>query len=220
MKYKNETEGFNFIKQDEIDIKAAKKDKSSKKFWYSKHLQELKNRIKNFHLEKQNKQCCYCRKNFHGEFSLVIDIEHILPSSKFPKFILNVDKNLSVACKRCNMLIKKDNTEFLTTTKSIYQIKKSPYKSKNYKIIHPNLDKYDDHIDYYCHITSSGKIIKYIIKSNSIKGEMTVEYFRLKELEIDEINKLQGLHSSLSVTKKSDRSNQTRIDKIIMRSYN
>ena len=50
------------------------------KGWDDDLFKSLKAKIKDEFL-KDEKQCCYCAKDFMGEFKLVIDIEHILPKS-------------------------------------------------------------------------------------------------------------------------------------------
>ncbi len=79
--------------------------------WENELLSDLKSKVKEYYREKLNEQCCYCRKNTHGEFKMVLDIEHILPKSKFRHFMFHT-YNLSVSCKRCNMNIKREDFSF------------------------------------------------------------------------------------------------------------
>lgn len=158
--------------------------------WKNKKISEYKTRIKKYHLDKQQEQCCYCKRSFRDEFSLVIDIEHILPKSKYKELIFDVEKNLSVSCKRCNMKIKKDDLSFFKV-KNKKQALRTPYISKNYKFIHPNLDDYFQHITYENREVNNTKIVKYISKSS--KGHYTYKYFELKKIETNYLDKAQGI---------------------------
>ena len=159
--------------------------------WASPHVKDLKGKIKDYHRAYQNEQCCYCRKNSHGEFKMVLDIEHILPKKddRFRPYIFDV-RNLSVSCKRCNMLIKKDDTSFVV---DFTQILMDPFVSSGYKFIHPNLDCYSDHIKYFSVVVDKEKLIKYFVENGSLKGSFTYDYFRLEELEVQSFNSAQGV---------------------------
>lgn len=162
---------------------------SHEKIWGNKKLAGVKAKIKAHYRSLLEESCCYCCKNIHGEFKLVLDIEHILPKAHFKKFEFS-PFNLSVACKRCNMNIKQDDTSFL---KDLDVAKINPTDTANYKIIHPNLDYYYDHLCYETAIRNNSKMVKYTVANDSDKGAFTYEYFRLKELEIDTINIAQGI---------------------------
>ena len=183
--------------------------------WDDPLLSLFKNKIKEEFLT-EIKQCCYCARSFHGEFKFVIDIEHILPKSLFRKQMLDV-ANLSIACKRCNMMIKKDRIDFLdgllSDVADFFKNNKSENdrenflkdlgdmifkdsclifsKSEYYKFIHPNLDEYYSHLDIE-EIRKKGNIFKKYYPEDS-KGLYTYEYFKLKELEQGDLNSFQGI---------------------------
>lgn len=157
--------------------------------WSADFLNDIKEKIKKHLLKKQLENCCYCKKNLSGEFSIVIDIEHILPKSKYPKFMFDL-MNLAISCKRCNMKIKKNDIAFLN---DFFFQSESYFDTKGYNIVHPNLDVYDNHLQLYSIQRGSVKIIKYIIVDNSRKGDYTYSYFKLKELEVNTFNKAQRL---------------------------
>lgn len=178
---------------DNIDQQNIEKAKAEGgKVWENEILQELKKKIKSYYRETLKEQCCYCRKNFDGEFDLVIDIEHILPKSKFKDLMFNL-KNLSISCKRCNMKIKKDDVSFL---ENIDEIKVNFEDSSLYRFIHPNFDNYFSHLKNFTVTFNNKKIIKYQVVPQSSKGQYTYDYFRLNELEVDSINEAQGLEKS------------------------
>lgn len=183
-----------FYTQDDIDLiksELINNNKDITKTWKSDNLKELKSRIKQFHLTKQDEQCCYCKKEFHGEFSFDIDIEHILPKGhkSFKRFMFHI-WNLSVACKRCNMSIKREKITFIST---LDEALKQPQSSQTYKFIHPNFDEYFQHIELVSEKVNNFKFIKYNIINNSDKGIFTYDFFELMKLEIDTLDKIQGL---------------------------
>jgi hypothetical protein len=158
--------------------------------WDNKLLAGFKKKFKAHYRFVTKEQCCYCRKNTVGEFNMVLDIEHVLPKKKFPEFMF-AETNLSVSCKRCNMLIKGDDTSFIVD-EAVIRVKFE--ESVQYKFIHPNVDVYFDHISYLCRTVNDKKIIKYSIVDSSQKGSYTYEYFKLFDLEVDSINLAQGIH--------------------------
>lgn len=133
-------------------------------------------------------RCCYCSRLFVGEFRMVVDIEHILPQSQFgsERFVPN---NLNIACKRCNMEIKKADLSFIV---DIPAMGTDYYNSIHYKIIHPNLDVYNNHLVRKELRTNNIALVKYSWANND-KGLFTYQYFKLNELEIDTLNSAQGL---------------------------
>lgn len=155
--------------------------------WESKEWQRIKSELKRFLLHRVGDRCCYCLRTLRNQHGLTIDIEHVLPKKKVPKHIFSV-KNLSIACKRCNMTIKNDDTSFFDGHLHM----RRPFKSKYYKIIHPNIDKLDNHLYIDFHQIKNKILIKYIMTSNP-KAKYTYEYFRLKEIEISTLNIIQGV---------------------------
>lgn len=163
--------------------------------WSADFLSDIKEKIKNHLLKKQLENCCYCQKNLSGEFSMVIDIEHILPKSKYPKFMFDL-RNLAISCKRCNMKIKRNDIAFLN---DVFFQSENYFDTKGYDIVHPNLDVYDNHLKLYGFQCGSVKLIKYIIVDNSRKGDFTYGYFKLKELEVNTFNNAQGLSNESDI---------------------
>lgn len=155
--------------------------------WYNKKLKNVKKNIKK-HFKEKCLKCCYCQRSFKGEFDLVIDIEHILPQSLFAKFIFS-PKNLSIACKRCNMQIKKANVEFIVDG---YH-KRRIFNKSTYMFIHPNLDEYNKHITRINIEVGNLSYTKYIVKRNSLKGSYTYRFFRLFDFECQDFDLAQGL---------------------------
>lgn len=159
------------------------------KIWENDCLKVVKGKIKQFYRDKLGEQCCYCRKNTHGEFKMVLDIEHVLPKSRFRHLMFTL-YNLSVSCKRCNMNIKNEDISFFT---DLTAVNENPENPDLYKFIHPNFDPYFSHLELFTQSVNDKTLIKYRIVADSKKGNFTYEYFKLSELEVDSINKAQGL---------------------------
>ena len=174
-----------FDPTDYADINTA--NAAGGQIWKNTCLDRLKQKIKDDFILNDTSQCCYCARLFRGEFRMVIDIEHILPQSIFSTERFTIT-NLNVACKRCNMEIKKADTSFVV---SIPNMGVNYYQSQHYKIIHPNLDIYTNHIVLKTVRNGDAIFIKYVKKDNQ-KGKYTYDYFRLYELELDTINRAQG----------------------------
>ncbi|MCW3107825.1 MAG: hypothetical protein JWQ09_2331 [Segetibacter sp.] len=182
-----------FDATDQADIATAKA--VGGKIWYNDCLARLKRKIKDNFTNNDTAQCCYCARLFVGEANIVIDIEHVLPQSQFQTERFEI-QNLNIACKRCNMGIKKADLSFIV---SIPAMGTNYYKTNHYKLIHPNLDTYTDHIILKTIRRGNAIFIKYISK-NPNKGKYTYDYFKLKELEIDTINKAQGTKTAKSIS--------------------
>lgn len=161
--------------------------------WKRINIDSIKGKIKSEKINRQNGFCCYCRRDIHNEFNLVLDIEHIIPKSKLKKHMFS-SKNLSVSCKRCNMKIKGEDVSFLNVP--LNNLPKRIFRSKFYKIIHPNLDKYHAHLEKIAIQIGDSIVVKYFIRNGSEKGQFTRNYFKLSELERNSFNKAQGGRSS------------------------
>ena len=175
-----------FTTQDHADIATAINQGGD--VWKNRLLDNVKTKIKNYYLLVPSPRCCYCSRLFVGEFRMVVDIEHILPQSQFgsERFVQN---NLNIACKRCNMEIKKSDISFI---QNITTMGADYYNSIHYKLIHPNLDIYEDHLIRNELRNKNIILVKYSWKNNG-KGLFTYQYFKLDELEIDTLNTAQGI---------------------------
>jgi hypothetical protein len=181
--------------EDEAAIEAARDD-AGVVDWDSPHLVALKQRIKKLHLLVGKKRCCYCRKLFNDEFMMVVDIEHVIPKKKHGWCIFS-PVNLTLACKRCNMMIKKDRTDFLVDESEEF-LKQNIEESTTYSFIHPNLDKYTEHLRYVMSSVDDVTFVHYLDDSASPKGKRTFEFFRLKDAEVDELDLVQGMPAGVS----------------------
>jgi len=101
--------------------------------WDDATLEPVKRKIKQYYRDNGGEQCCYCRREMRDEFNMVIDIEHVLPKSLFRDFMFELF-NLNISCKRCNMRIKKERTDFLVDQATIAA---NANQSDQYLMVHP-----------------------------------------------------------------------------------
>lgn len=159
--------------------------------WNDKSLKGIRSKIRNLHRTIQGDMCCYCRKHFADDHPLAIDIEHVLPKSRFKEFAIAA-VNLTVACKRCNMTIKKNRVDFLHGV-AIDAVAAISDLSDTYEIIHPNLDSYCEYISFLMVSIDGVNLRRYCVRGESAKGLRTVEYFKLRSLEVDSLDEIQGI---------------------------
>jgi len=143
-------------KLDDLDIPNAKKTRDELKL-------EIKNKLEGI----QEPFCIYC--GVHFEIVGVPEREHIAPKSKHPEFVFK-PKNLALACHFCNGSSKKHNKETI-------EEKNEKYDSCVFNIIHPYMDKYEDHLEFNDNATD----VIISPKNGSPKGKATIDMFGLIE---------------------------------------
>lgn len=171
---------------EELALIATAKAKGGK-VWDDETLYDIKQRIKSHYRNGGEGHCCYCKRRFKGEFKMDIDIEHILPKSRYTDYIFEMF-NLNISCKRCNMEIKKERIDFLKDAATIIANVKH---TNQYHIIHPNFDNYFEHMDLDVNIKNEKEMVKFTAKKP--KGTYTYNFFKLNELETDTFNEAQGV---------------------------
>lgn len=135
--------------------------------WDKQCFDEVKKSIKDDLRPKQNNLCCYCKWELGHDIKQV-DIEHIIPKSKYDKFTFT-PKNLALSCPACNT--HKGSQAVLKK-----EIKNYPRTGTNVSIIHPHFDKYSEHIEVHDNA---------IYEPLSSKGCETIKLcnlYRLKEV--------------------------------------
>lgn len=175
----------------EADCKAIAVAMASPRPWDCEAVEAIKKRIKDFHLQFGEELCCYCFRDLKGEFSMVLDIEHILPKRHYKPLTFDI-RNLSVACKRCNMKMKRDDLNFLRLPVDVADIE----DGQKYKLIHPNIDDRDEHLERHVRQRNAKKLVKYVIIGDSEKGKFSYDYFRLQEFEVDSFDTAQGANQA------------------------
>ena len=102
-------------------------------------LNNVKSHIKQHYIFEQDYTCPYCRQRIEVNHKSIWDIDHIIPKSLRPDFLFK-PLNLCVSCKDCNQYKSSKNVLINKKRKTL------PVKSADYKVVHPNLDVYENHI--------------------------------------------------------------------------
>lgn len=139
--------------------------------WEKSIFDNIKESIRKYLRTQQGNRCCYCKQELGFDIKRV-DIEHIIPKSKFNQFTFH-PKNLALSCPACNT-IKSTNCVLIKNS-----IKRYPINGSNFKIIHAHYD------DYSTHITILEDCI-YTPKSK--KGSETITICELYRLSVVEEN--------------------------------
>lgn len=127
--------------------------------WSDERLKPVRKALKDYFIDSQGVQCCYCNRHLNSTNNSVWTIDHIIPRSSHPQFSFN-PRNLAASCHDCN--IAKSDSNVLVGKR-----KRFPEKSSAYSIVHPHFDKFDDHV----------KIVSrfiYFPKKGSRKGKQTI----------------------------------------------
>lgn len=180
---------LNFTEEEQQIIDAAWIE--GKLAWSSEAMMPIRAKIRNLHRVIQGDMCCYCRKNFQQDHPLAVDVEHVLPQAIF-RMIAIAPVNMSVACKRCNLSIKGEKYDFIFGA-DVVDVVENLEASNSYEIIHPNLDSYADHIEVAV-VRIPGLVFhRYRALADSPKAHKTIDFFRLRDLEVDELDAAQGI---------------------------
>lgn len=117
---------------------------------------------------EQNNKCCYCKYNLGFDIKEV-DIEHIVPKSRFEHFTFET-LNLALSCPACNT--KKGFKPVLSKN-----FVKYPSNTSHFRIVHSHYDNYSAHIE----ITNNC-----VFTAKTRKGSETITYCELFRLRIVE----------------------------------
>jgi len=153
--------------------------KGSHENWKLIKFDDFKDRIRTDLRIKQDNRCCYCKKILKYD-KKEVDIEHIIPKAKRPRFTF-LNYNLALSCPACNTT-KNQDMPIVDSNKQTF-----PYKSEDYLIIHPHFDNYFQEIEIVNDI---------FIKSKGPKGAWTIEH-----CELDTIEKVKDKILDLMITK-------------------
>ena len=178
-------EEFHYTDDQLASIEEANKSVSP---WDQRCVDSVKRDLKTLHLARQKECCCYCREPFLGRHQIQVDREHILPKSKFGALTFE-PSNISVACKRCNMGIKGQRTDFVVDEGTILSSHQDP---KRYLIVHPNFEVVEEHIVRFSRQCGTSLVLRFSIVDGSEKGCYMYEFFRLRDFEESCMDKAQG----------------------------
>lgn len=154
-------EAFKYTEEMNEQISAIKgsKDRFESSDWSDERFSSIKKALKDYYIAQQDVKCCYCNQHLHSTNNAVWSIDHIIPRSTHPQHTFD-SRNLAACCHDCNK--SKSDTNVLTSPRKTF-----PVDSSSYRIVHPHLDTFEDHI----HI--SARYIYYPEK-NSRKGKYTI----------------------------------------------
>lgn len=150
-----------------VEIDIIKQNFKTHVDWEKGAFDQIKKNITDHLRQEQNNKCCYCRIELGFDIKAV-DIEHIVPKSKFEKYTFH-PSNLALSCPGCNTSKGKQNV-------TLKDIKQYPRSGRNISIIHAHFDPYSDHIEIHEDAVYEGL---------SVKGCETIKVckiFRLKDV--------------------------------------
>lgn len=155
----------------------------------SAHLISAKQKLIDHHMQRHNQTCCYCRSPMGGGGRFVRDREHILPKGRY-RALSYTPSNLAGSCKRCNMEYKGEKVSFVADPDTILEAHED---SDRYLIIHPNFDRYEQHILRRSKQEGMDYIVAYSVRTGDPKAEFTFNFFGLDKLEKESFDEVQGL---------------------------
>lgn len=179
---------------DELRLIRSVTDDTGRADWDDAALANVRRKIKEHFLEVMLHMCAYCQRPLNGEFQMVIDVEHILPKHIFYDLMFEPE-NLTVACKRCNLGIKKGKWNFVGRLDE-GEVRAEWRTGATYEIAHPNYDDVFEHLELLILQRGSRRVMAY--KTYTNKGDATFNFFELKRLEIEQFDRSQGIESSAS----------------------
>lgn len=143
--------------------------KSKKRLITDKAVADIKSNIVNYLIEEQNCRCYYCEGEFFKNRTGVGNptIDHIVDKAKHSEYLFE-SMNLVLACHTCNGFTKKGEKATLNCS---VKLKYTDYTSLDFKIVHPYIDKKNEHLEY-CEDQNIWKII-----NDSEKGFNTIKMF-------------------------------------------
>ncbi|MFJ2331473.1 HNH endonuclease family protein [Pseudomonas helleri] len=160
-----------------LKVEEIKKDKErSHTRWSDDDLEDMRREVRNHYRREQKLSCAYCRSDIGAIAAANSPVEHILPKSKYIQFMFE-PKNLCVICADCNTY-KKDSESLLDSPLDRSAIKIYPLQSHRYRLVHPHLDEYAEHIKkvqyLYISISKKGRYTIYACNLNRILEELGV----------------------------------------------
>ncbi|MDR5012600.1 hypothetical protein RGK87_26655 [Agrobacterium fabacearum] len=134
----------------EIQRERAGRSQTEFNEWFGKSL--VKARLKKACMKAQRFRCCYCMKFTNSDSAKIWDLEHILCESLYPQFYSTLE-NLAVSCQRCNTI--KSQKDVLVSAYGRPPLS-VPSISTDYKIPHPHLTVWSQHLRQTLHILYEG----------------------------------------------------------------
>ena len=122
------------------ELKAIKAHFNDDKDWTNEKFDAFKSNLITDLRIKQDNKCCYCKWELGYDIKNV-DIEHIIPKSKYSQFTFT-PQNLALSCPGCNTS---------KSTKNVLHkpIKLYPRSGRNIMIVHAHFDDYKKCIEIH-----------------------------------------------------------------------
>jgi hypothetical protein len=188
--------------KDTVDAyNALDKDSQAGDYWDKTdvNIQKVKKHIKDHYKVVQDYTCVYCQQKVLVTHGMAWDTEHIIPKKSHPQFLFT-EENLALVCKDCN-LIKSDKNVLKNPKRKTFT-----KKAKDYIIVHPHFDVYDEYIQI---------IAETIYRPKDEKGKETIEVCGLlrfafefgnnENIAIDTEKLIQKLTNELMNSSNSDK---------------
>lgn len=132
-------------------------------------VEDFRSDVKQHYFYGQSRRCCYCSFELQGNHS-TFDAEHILDRRTYPEFAFEL-RNLAASCRPCNGSKSKKNVLVAQHQTG----DPLPYTSDQYKIVHPHLDEWGDHLEF-------DDLDRIAPKKGSGKGKETFDVCEIKYL--------------------------------------
>jgi 5-methylcytosine-specific restriction endonuclease McrA len=116
--------------------------------WGDEDLEPLRSALRSHYRQAQNGLCTYCRQTISTASAQNCHVEHIVPKSLHPEFIFE-PKNLCVICAECNAIKRAQETAHDIPETLSREPRRYPRASSAFKIVHPHVDTYTDHIEVF-----------------------------------------------------------------------
>jgi uncharacterized protein (TIGR02646 family) len=157
------------------------------KDWSNTCYEDIKQRVKKNHLQKQNGRCAYCRNwvEVDGKYE---PIEHVIAKSTRPDWMFKT-KNLIITCDTCNNLKGKQ-----TTLNPAYKHWKNfPNNSDAFIIFNPHFDTWNHHFKIENDI--------FLVAKKKSKGDDTIRICKLHRYHVPVNNARNRLMSNTTTSK-------------------
>ncbi|EPF72282.1 hypothetical protein P253_01402 [Acinetobacter indicus CIP 110367] len=160
----------------------------SNQIWKCERFKSLKIKYKELLKVKFQNSCAYCQRALAHDENIIIDLEHVLPKAEYKKYIFNLT-NLTISCRRCNTAPRKGRRkDFIVNNHLGSQYSINDFSAQNYKFIHPNLEDVTQFYELNLLQKGRRKYLRYELKNWHPKREYTIEFFKLKEIEVGSLS--------------------------------
>lgn len=169
----------------------------SNEIWKCERFKPLKLKYKELLKAKFQNSCAYCQRALAHDENIIIDLEHVLPKAEYKKYIFNLT-NLTISCRRCNTAPRKGRRkDFIVNNHLGFQYSINDFSSQNYKFIHPNLEDVTQFYELNLLQKGRRKYLRYELKNWHPKREYTIEFFKLKEIEVGSLDEYAGIKNDI-----------------------